>query len=269
MKYELLEKDRARYVSLILLNEIINFQTYFPVRLVGDQVFLTNYLESMEAKQLLRIERGVYVPTELGRQELVSLYERYSEFLRMFDIFSAVDLEAGEFAFSRMFEDFSNDEWEDFINQERFSDVRIAVAEFKGINPIEFVFLSFLNENRFDLTLPRWEYNLTGNEVWNEILEICETAISMEYLSQDGVLEDVIRQGSAIAIDLVKQAKEIEDSIYDKLDSFGGEEEVIEEVIETDYVEIVDMPVYGYDYWDSYYDPYYVSPIWLVPILLW
>jgi hypothetical protein len=92
----------------------------------------------------------------------------------------------------------------------------------------------------------------------------------MDYLMEDNVLENVIRQGSALAIELVHEAKRIEDTIFEKFDSYGSEDEIVEEVVETtDYVEIVEFPVYGVEYWDSYYDPYYVSPIWLVPILLW
>jgi hypothetical protein len=36
-----------------------------------------------------------------------------------------------------------------------------------------------------------------------------------------------------------------------------------------EYVDVVEMPYYGYGYYDPYYDPYYISPIWLVPVLLW
>lgn len=268
MKYEILEKDRVRYVSLILLNEIINFQTYFPVRLVGEQIFLKTYLEGLQSKGMLKIENGLYVPTELGREELSSLYAKYYEFIRMFDIFSAVDLEAGEFAFARMFDELSQDEWFDYLAEDRFSDVRVAVAQFKGVNPIELVFLAFLNEGRFDTTQMGWEKQLTDYPIWNEIVEICETAIEMEYLMEEGVMENVVRQGSALAIELVKTAEEIE---ADMKAAMIAEEEVYEEEIveETTYVDIVEMPVYGYDYWDPYYDPYYVSPLWIVPILLW
>jgi hypothetical protein len=44
---------------------------------------------------------------------------------------------------------------------------------------------------------------------------------------------------------------------------------VVEETVTEEYVEVVEMPDYGYEYFDPYYDPYYISPIWLVPILLW
>ena len=257
MRYNLLEKDRVNFISLVLLNEIVQFQHYFPKNLTGDDIFLSRNLELLEQNGCLRIENGKYVPTEKGRDEVVRLYNKYYEYLKLFDIFCAVDLEAGEFAFNRINDDMSDDQWNAFLNEERFSDVRVAVADFKGMNPIEIVFVSFLNENRFDCGVEGWQKNLTDMAIWDEIVEICNTAIDVDYLKQDGVLEDVIKQGTELAIKLIRLAEEpIEET-----------EEVIEETEEVveEYVEVVEMPVYGYDYWDPYYDPYYVSPLWLIP----
>lgn len=257
MRYNLLEKDRVNFISLVLLNEIVQFQHYFPKNLTGDDIFLSRNLELLEQNGCLRIENGKYVPTEKGRDEVVRLYNKYYEYLKLFDIFCAVDLEAGEFAFNRINDDMSDDQWNAFLNEERFSDVRVAVADFKGMNPIEIVFMSFLNENRFDCGVEGWQKNLTDMAIWDEIVEICNTAIDVDYLKQDGVLEDVIKQGTELAIKLIRLAEEpIEET-----------EEVIEETEEVveEYVEVVEMPVYGYDYWDPYYDPYYVSPLWLIP----
>jgi hypothetical protein len=261
MKYEVLEKDKTKYVCLVLLNEIINFQLYFDVAPTRDEAFIEPYLRMMYVAKVLDMKDGQYIPTELGRQELVNLYEKYYDYLKMFDIFCAVDLEQGEFAFSSMTSGLSDDEWIEFLENERFSDVRVAVAEFKGLDPIEIVFLSFLNEGRFEIGNGRWEYELTGDAVWREIEEICNTAISAEYLSEDGVLEDVIKQGTEIALQLIREGEELE-AEYDE-----SEEEIIETTT-VEYVDIVEEPYYPYDYYESYYDPYYVSPLWIVPCIL-
>lgn len=259
MKYKLLEKDRVNYISLVLLNEIIQYQHYFPKNLTGNDIFLSHNLELLEQNGFLRIERGNYVPTEKGREEVVKLYNKYYEYLKLYDVFCAVDLEAGEFAFSKINDAMNDDEWNQFLSQERFSDVRVAVADFKGINPIEIVFMSFLNENRFDCGVDGWQQVLTDHAIWNEIVEICDTAIDVDYLKQDGVLEDVIKQGTQLAIELIRLAEE------EPVNETEVTEEVIEEVIEEEYVDVVEMPVYEYSYWDPYYDPYYVSPLWLIP----
>lgn len=264
MAYELLEKDKDRFISLVLLNEIINQQVYPPVNVTGEDIYLDHHLKVMLAKGLLETKDAAYVPTELGHTELETFYAKYSEYLKLFDIFCAVDLESGTFAFEEINNPaFDDDRWFDYLANERFSDVRVAVAEFKGINPIEIVFMSFLTEGRFEVGVERWQHNLTGNDVWNEMIDICNTAITKEYLDQDGVLENVVKQGAEIAIRLIK---EVEEADAPEEEAF---EEIVTEEVTEEYVEVVDMPEYGYDYYDPYYDPYYISPIWLVPILLW
>ena len=249
---------------MVLLNEIINFQHYFNIKPVRDEIFIEPYLKTMASKGILVVKDGKYIPTELGRQELVNLYAKYYDYLKIYDIYCAVDLEQGEFAFSSMNNDWTDEQWFDYLGNDRFSDVRVAVAEFKGLDPMEIVFLSFLNENRFDCTADRWEYHLTGDKVWKDIEEICNTAISVDYLKEDGVIKDIITQGTKIALELIKSAEEA---------NIVPEEECVEEVTEvttttTEYVDIVEEPYYDYDYWDPYYDPYYVSPLWIVPVVL-
>lgn len=274
-KYTLTVRDRVKYMCIVLLQEIINFQTYFPTKLLGEDTYLGPYLDQMVTNGTLTRQAGEYIPTELGRTELQNFYNKYYEYLKMFDIFCAVDLEAGEFAFERKNdESFSDEDWFNYLSQERFSDVRVAVADFKGLDPNEIVFMSFLTEGRFETvdmdgnTIPRWQYNLTNENdgIWNEIEDITNSAIDVDYLRENGVLEDVIKQGTQIAMDLIRVSDDL--LAQDEADqAYEQEEEVIYET--TTYVDVVEIPYYDYDYWDPYYDPYYVSPIWLLPVLLW
>jgi hypothetical protein len=264
-KYQITETDKFHYVGLVLLNEIINFQHYFPVYLTGDDVVLGDYLKNMASKGLLEIKHDKYIPTAKGREELINLYAKYYEYLKMFDIFCAVDLKTGEFAFARMLEAMNDEEWKAYLNQERFSDVRVAVADFKKMNPVSIVFMSFLNEGRFDCTVPSWQTSLTGLIIWQEIEEICNTAISTDYLIQDGVLEDVIKQGAELAIKLIKDAEEV---LKQPEEESSEPEETVTETTTEEYVDIVELPTYSYGYWDPFYDPYYISPLWLVPVLM-
>jgi hypothetical protein len=263
MKYQVLEKQKNQFITLVLINEIINFQTYFPVKLEGDNTFINSYLGSMLTQGMLVIKNDKFVPTPKGREFLQNFYNKYYEYLKMFDLYCAVDLEKGEFAFSSLDKFDSDEEWFDFLSEERFSDVRVAVAEFKKMDPTEIVFMSFLNENRFDCTAPKWQYNLTGDDVWKEIEEILNTAVTAEYLTTDGVLEDVIKQGTQIAMGLIR----IAESASNTDDNFD-QETVTETTTTEEYVDVVNMPYYGYDYWDPYYDPFYISPLWLVPALI-
>lgn len=267
-KYELTGEMKSKFISLVLINEIINFQHYFPVDAQDDNVFLNKYLQEMESHGLLQVKNDKYIPTAKGREYLVNFYAKYFEFLKVFDIYCAVDLKEGQFAFAEMFNDDMNDEqWKDFLCEERFSDVRVAVAEFKKINPVEIVFMSFLNENKFDCTKERWQVALTKNDVWNEIIEICNSAISLEYLLENDVIQDVIKQGSALMLDLYKEKDERDAQRQEEEDANNQQdEEVVEETIE-EYVEIVEPPYYPYSYFNPYMDIYYVSPIWVTPFL--
>jgi hypothetical protein len=269
MNYELKQSNKNQYISLVLLNEIINNHAYPPVAVSGEDVYISYYLQLMEGVGFLAIKDGCYIPTDAGRLELEKFYQKYNEYLKLFDIFCAVDLENGTFAFEEINNpSFTDEQWADFLANERFSDVRVAVADFKGIDPLEIVFMSFLTEGRFEIGLDRWQYNLTSDGVWNEIEEICNTAVSREYLEEDGVLVDVITQGSALALKLIREVEDALAAESEETYEEVVEETVTEEVIE-EYVDVVEMPYYGYDYYDPYYDPYYISPIWLVPVLLW
>lgn len=265
-KYAITQEMKNKFISLVLINEAVNFQTYYSVKLENNDDFLAEYLKIMLDKGFLEIKADKYIPTEAGRNYLQAFFAKYYEYLKMFDIYCAVDLEKGEFAFDSINSDMDDAQWNQFLNDKRFSDVRIAVAEFKKIDPIEVVFMSFLNEGRFDTQKYGWQYNLTKGTVWSEIEDICNTAVSSEYLTPDGVLEDVIRQGTVIAMRLIKEAEE---ALAAAPDQDMVEEETVTETTETveEYVDVVEMPYYDYGYWDPYYDPFYVSPLWLV--LLW
>jgi hypothetical protein len=264
-KYKISIEDRLGFISLVLLNEIINFQHYFKVKSEGDDKYLDTYLRHMLSRGVLEIKDNCYIPTEMGRGELLNLYNKYHEYLKLFDIYCAVDLEDGEFAFSKILDPLLTDlEWETHINNPSFSDIRVAVADFKGINPIEMVFLSYLNENKFDCVDNDWQFNLTSENIWLEIEEICNSAISVDYLSENGVLEDVIKQGTEIAIKLIKDSEGIINTNGDEANT--NNDDVDNE--EITYVEIVEEPIYDYYYYEPYYDPFYISPIWLAPMLL-
>ncbi len=190
---------------------------------------------------------------------------RYTEYLKVFDIYCAVDLETGEFAFARYFEFEDEAQWDEFLEDDRWDDLRLAVAEFKKIDPVEIVFMSFLNEDRFGRDETGWQFDLLLGTVWDEILNICSTAIKWEDLdyedgeavvSAEDVMQDIIRQGTEIMITLLKKEEEMRrehpEEGEDPDDDNGGER-IVEKV------EFEEHPV---SYYYPYYDPFYVSPLW-------
>ncbi len=243
------EDNKKTFKAIIILNEMINGTHKFKTVDNGDDSVLEPLFIELMSKEYVRTAAGAYQVTTKGMDVFNTFMKRYTEYLKVYDIFSFIDLEKGEFAFARYY-DFETDEaWFDFTNNERFDDLRIAVAIFKKLDPAEIVFMSFINESRFDTTAAGWQIDLISDNSWKEIEEICETAIKPEEVGESAML-DMIGQGSDLMIKLMEEEKSQEQDNNTSVD---------EEVVEEETVE----------YYEPYYDPYYVSPVWLMPLFLW
>ncbi|TWJ04400.1 hypothetical protein JN11_00108 [Mucilaginibacter frigoritolerans] len=248
----LTDDNKKSFKAIILLNEMINGQHHFQTVANGDDSVLEPLFIELMSKGYVQTSGLNYQVTTKGQDVFNTFMKRYTEYLKVYDIFSYVDLEKGEFAFARYFDFESDDAWADFTNDERFDDLRIAVALFKKIDPAEIVFMSFINENRFDTASNGWQMDLVSDNEWSEIEEICKTAIKPEEVGEDPMV-DMINQGSELMIKLLEeeQKQNQNDNNYNN----NGTETIVEE-------ETV-------EYYEPYYDPYYVSPIWLLPLFLW
>jgi hypothetical protein len=246
--------NKKTFKAIILLNEMINGSHNFQTVANGDDQVLEPLFIELMSKGYVQTSGMNYQVTAKGQEAFNTFMKRYTEYLKVFDVYSYVDLEKGEFAFARYFDFDSDAAWDNYKNDERFDDVRIAVAVFKKIDPAEIVFMSFINENRFDATAAGWQMDLVSDNTWAEIEEICSTAIKPEDVGTDA-MEDMINQGSDLMIKLLEEEskqKELQGNDYDD----GYTETIVEE--ETT------------DYYRPYYrDPYYISPIWLLPLFLW
>jgi len=241
--------DKKTFKSIIILNEMLSNGRNFKTIMNGDDKLLESLFIELMSKGYLSTKGDQYVVTAKGEEAFDNFMKRYTEYLKVYDVYSFVDLEKGEFAFSKYF-DFSTDTaWDKFKMDSRFDDVRIAVALFKKMNPHEIVFMSFINENRFDTKSTGWQVELLSDNIWNEIDQIVETAITPEQLGSEDVILDIIDQGSILMVDLLKKESEMKPVATE--DEY--EEEVVEEVT----------------YYESYYDPYYVPTFWLIPLFLW
>ncbi|MEO6524652.1 MAG: hypothetical protein ABIN91_23410 [Mucilaginibacter sp.] len=248
----LTEDNKKTYKAIILLNELINGSHKFQTVANGDDKILEPLFVELMAKGYVTTSGINYVATAKGEDVFAQFMQRYTEYLKVYDVFSFVDLEKGEFAFARYF-DFSDDaQWDAFKNDQRFDDLRIAVALFKKIDPAEIVFMSFINENRFDTASAGWQMDLASDNTWAEIGAIVDTAIKPEEVGADA-MEDMIRQGSDLMMDLLKEEENQRQEDIRNGNNDGGDTVVYETV----------------EYYEPYYDPWYVSPIWYVPLFLW
>ena len=270
------EDTKQRFASLYVLDHMINTPKTFPLFLERNDEDLEPILEHLLVKECIEIhDRDRYIPTEKGREALRLFMGRYSEFLRIFDIYCGVDLEAGEFAFARYFELEDGKDWKAYLDQERWDDLRVAAAEFKSMDPVEIVFMSFINEGRFGRDETGWQFDLLLGSVWDEIAEIVEAAIHVEDLgygsgrdkvSGRDVMEDVLVQGARLLTELLEE----EDSRSGGGSTGGGlAASGTEQNRDRDeeYVDPVWVEDYPARYYEPYYNPFYVSPLWLAVFL--
>ena len=118
--------QKKSYKSIILLNEMLVKNRQFKITFNGDDSMLEPYFVDLLAKKYLAIEGGFYRVTTAGEEVFNTFVSRYKEYLRVYDIYSCVDIANGQFAFEHIF-DFGEDEWTKYKNDPRFYDVRIAV----------------------------------------------------------------------------------------------------------------------------------------------
>lgn len=245
------QNDMKSFKSIIILNELITNDRVFTTIFNDTDSMLEPLFVELLAKGYVKIVGKNYIPTDKGIETFNNFMLRYTEYLRVFDVYSFVDLEKGEFAFAKYYDFNTDDEWNKFKVNSRFDDLRIAVALFKKLNPHEIVFMSFINENRFDTTSIGWQVELLSDNIWNEIDNIVNTAIRPEQLGSEDVILDIIDQGSKLMVELLKKEAERQPEL--NVNNNYEDEEIVEEYVT----------------YERYYDPYYVPDFWLIPLFIW
>ena len=196
---------------------MINRPQVFQLWLERGDADLEPILEWLLVKEWITIrDQKEYIPSAEGRNVITRFMERYARFVYFFDVFSGVDLATGEFAFERYFEILDEEKWLAYLHEERFEDLRIAIAEHLGIDVVEIVFMSFIREDRFGRDATGWQFDLLLGSVWDEILGVCNSATDVSELGyQDGdrwidgsvVAEDILQQGGALLAKLLARAQ--------------------------------------------------------------
>lgn len=223
--YSIDDMKKMQFAGVYILEYMVKQNKTFPVFLDGNEADLESILEWLLVRDYLSIEReDHYTVTTRGREVLNKFAERYHEYLSLYDVFCAVDLGAGEFAFSSYDQFETKSEWNECLQDERWEDLRIAVAEHKQIDPIEIVFMNFINEGRFGRNEIGWQFDLLLGSVWDDILTICNQAIHVGDLafstdegqiSGENVINDIIDQGNVLL-------EKLNLTLPPKLDSVDG-----------------------------------------------
>lgn len=271
-KYKVTPEKADQFVAVLLMDYIINRAGGLPLMMDGNFKTLEPLVIKLAAAGYVKTpEKGsnsrFYEATDKGREALGKFMQRYSEYLKLYDVFCAVDLTAGTFAFSKFYDFDTDAQWDAYLNQENWEDLRIAVAEYKKLDPLEIVFMSFLNEDRFNYDNNTWQFDVSSGLIWEQIEQICNAALTVEQVNQgdETVMPDIITQGAKISVDLLKQEEENRKKEEAELATQQQQEE---ETVTTTETITEENYVYPPQYYTPYYDPCYISPLWLGVLFL-
>jgi len=211
-------EKKQQFAGLLLLDQIISEKEKLHSAFMekNDQL-LEEYFNILERRGLLEVGEDHYFKiTEQGQKIYQQLLDQQVSYDTHFDVYSHVDMEKGIFA----------DKTTDFLEDERWEDLRVAVAQFKGIDPYRMVFLGMLSSETFFENLD-WKFDLAAGTLFEEMEAIVEEQIIEEDLSyedEDGfvsghaVLEDVIQQGSQINQERYQKEEESERALAQRTD---------------------------------------------------
>ena len=229
--------------------------TTYDVLLLNDEAYLESTLTHLLAKELVEIDSSNhYRLSAAGKNKAADFTSRYSTLLTYFDIFSAVDLAEGSFAFAKFNDYESTSAWQHYLNNQRWEDLRIPIIEHLGGSALELVFCQFVQENRLNHQNTYWPLEMNSGQLLNEILEICNTAITPgdlaysddnnegDTISGESVLADIAEQGFR----LLRELQPSDSSIHTNLQTWYP--------LKDQYNYDLPMPIPGWE-----------TPIWQTP----
>jgi len=192
-----------------------------------DDEGLESLLNFMESRGTLTVEEdNYYKATDKGHEVYQDLVKQLEAYVTHFEVYAYVDLEQGIFG----------DPETDLLEGDKWSDLRVAVAEHKGIDPYRVVFLAMLSAETF-YENPDWKFDLSMGTLFQEMKQIVLEQLHVDDLgysdnegkiSGEDVIRDIIEQGS----ELVAKRKSREQEIKGRKQA---EESPDEQVITTTY----------------------------------
>ena len=163
-----------------------------------DEDQLEPTLKEMEKQGWIEVgEDDYYITNDKGLEIYQKLTEQQESYVSHFDIYAYVDLQEGVFA----------DPQSDLLEGDRWSDLRVAVAEYKGIDPYRVVFLSMLADGIW-FENPDWRFDLGMGTLLDNLESLVMDQLSVDELGYEDdqgmvegeeVIADVIEQGTALA----------------------------------------------------------------------
>lgn len=293
-KFLLTEEQINSYGKIVLLSNIYHDNKSFIVGCEGSDNRLNDWFISLLSENLIQQIHtenvNYYDLSNQAKKYLLNLQKRNDEFNKIYQLYKHIDLELGIFAHEKFFElngHYDSQEWFDYIETDRWTDLRCAIAYYKGLEPFDCIFLNMIWEqesfiklnNEEDLSIQilnvfsdlekiineQWLWEETCGRIKNE------TPFNQEEIEYaDDVIQNIIKKGNDIFKKLIQTEteinKEIEDNNRNVNNNYQPNSEIqtTEEIIEE---EMIEETITETNYIDEYYnDPYYVSPLWVTPV---
>ena len=173
-----------------------------------DDEGLESLLNFMESRGTLTVEEdNYYKATDKGHEVYQDLVKQLEAYVTHFEVYAYVDLEQGIFG----------DPETDLLEGDKWSDLRVAVAEHKGIDPYRVVFLAMLSAETF-YENPDWKFDLSMGTLFQEMKQTVLEQLHVDDLgysdsegkvSGEEVIRDIIEQGSELAAKRKSREQEI------------------------------------------------------------
>ena len=173
-----------------------------------DDEGLESLLNFMESRGTLTVEEdNYYKATDKGHEVYQDLVKQLEAYVTHFEVYAYVDLEQGIFG----------DPETDLLEGDKWSDLRVAVAEHKGIDPYRVVFLAMLSAETF-YENPDWKFDLSMGTLFQEMKQLVLEQLHVDDLgysdsegkvSGEEVIRDIIEQGSELVAKRKSRKQEI------------------------------------------------------------
>jgi len=173
-----------------------------------DDEGLESLLNFMESRGTLTVEEDhYYKATDKGHEVYQDLVKQLEAYVTHFEVYAYVDLEQG----------ILGDPETDLLEGDKWSDLRVAVAEHKGIDPYRVVFLAMLSDETF-YENSDWKFDLSMGTLFQEMKQIVQEQLHVEDLgysdsvgkvSGEEVIRDIIEQGSELVAKRKSRKQEI------------------------------------------------------------
>ena len=196
-KNDLKEAERARDAVEREMEEV-NSRRFHLSLASKDEDQLEPTLKQLEKQGWIEVgEDDYYITNDKGLEIYQKLTEQQESYVSHFDIYAYVDLQEGVFA----------DPQSDLLEGDRWSDLRVAVAEHKGIDPYRVVFLSMLADGVW-FENPDWRFDLGMGTLLDNLESLVMDQLSVDELGYEDdqgkvegeeVIADVIEQGTDLA----------------------------------------------------------------------